>query len=397
MQPSDRVRTAVFLLATLTLWTAPALSAPPAEDPSRVRAVQVLVIEEKDIPSIRSRLRLYRRAGFDTVIVRSFHLPGDRPHLPAGPVPSGAQGVYFPTERAPVIQDIISPFAAVCREEGMKVYAWMVTRKARFGNPSIPRDVLFDPEDRTLRTNSDLDILNAAVEPYLQGLFMDLAATGVDGILLQDDLASRMTEGFSVTNLDRYRKETGETSLPYRHLRSVRGEDGRRYLRADRRFQPWIGWKTKRILALARKLEESATAANRDIKVAINLTYETITDPENGRLWLAHDLKSALRDGPTYTAVMLYHRQIQEELGLGLPGVLALLERSLAAAEGHLEHRTRIILKFQTQDWRTGQPVPPGELMNALTSLWDRGWSIAFVPPPTPEQLPGIRQVLGGF
>ena len=386
MRLCNRNPAALLLSAFLTLQAAQAFAASPVEEPARVKAVQVLVIDDPDMESTRLWLRRYRKAGFNTVIIRTFHLRGDRPHLPAGPVTPDTEGVYFQTDRAPVIKDILSPFTDICRQEGLRVYAWMVTRNARFGNEALPGDVSYDPAEGTLGRNPDLDIMDPAVEAYLKALFKDLAATGVDGILLQDDLASRMTQGFTVGNLNRYRRETGETSLPYRHLKTVHAEDGRTYLRAGSGFEPWVRWKSGRITSLARELENVVRTVNPRVRVAINLTYEALTDPDNGRLWLSHDLPLALKDGPTYAAVMLYHQQIQEELGMELPEVLALLERSLKDLEGTIEHRTRIILKFQTRDWTTGRPVQPDELMSALLTSWGRGWSIALVPPLVPRR-----------
>lgn len=395
MSRSSRVLTGFLLPLFLAPRAAPGLASSSSTGPPKIKAVQVLIIDTPDLESTRTRLQQYRKAGVDTIIVRSFHLAGDRPHLPAAPVALEAEGVYFPTSRAPVIKDILTPFTVICRQEGFRIYAWMVTRKAGFDNGTVPRDVRYDPADGTLETSSDLDILNPAVEDYLKGLFMDLAATGIDGILLQDDLASRMAEGFTVSNLDRFRTETGEVSLPYRHLRKVREDDGRTYLKADEAFDPWVRWKTRRIISLAKNLEYAARAVNPDIVVAMNLTYESITDPANGRLWLGHDLKSTLEDGPTYAALMLYHQQIRGELGMGLPEVLDLLERSLDDLQRALENRSRVILKFQTRDWTTGQPIPPDELISALMTSWGKGWSVALVPQPTPDQMSGLRTVLG--
>jgi len=331
----------VFLISTCKPGT---IKASETRGLERIKAVQVLVLEAEGPDATRKWLQRHREMGFDTVIFRAFHLPGDRPHTGAGKVAAWQEGVYYPTRHAPVIKDILTGFVALCHEEGLKAYAWMVTRKARFGGPDLPRDVVYSPSDNRFWETPDLDILNPAVYPYLRNLFLDLAATGVDGILLQDDLASRMGDGFSSVNLKLYAEQTGDPVPPYHHLEKVRSEDGRMYLRASEQFEPWVRWKSSRINALARDLEDTVRLYNPGLRVALNLMYEAVTSPENGRLWLSQDLESALDNGPSYAALMLYHLQMQKELGIDLPQALKLVDRSLDSLAGRLDQRERVIL-----------------------------------------------------
>ncbi|TNF47072.1 hypothetical protein EP232_03905 [bacterium] len=395
------MRPSVSLLLTLLLsalpisnCTAGEIRAPEVKDLERIKAVQILILQPADPYSTREWLRRHRELGFDTVILRAFHLPGDRPHEGAGRVDAWQEGVYYPTRHAPVIKDIMTGFVTLCHEEGLKAYAWMVTRKARFGNTNLPRDVVFSPMEKSFRETSDLDILNEDVYPYLKNLFMDLAATGVDGILLQDDLVSRMGDGFSTDNMELYREQTDDPTPPYSHLERARDDDGRMYLRATAHFDPWVRWKSSRIIDLAKNLEDTVRSYNPKIRIALNLMYEAVTSPRNGRLWLSQDLKSALENGPSYAALMLYHRQMQKELGLDLPQVVKLLEQSLDGLADRLDQRGRVILKFQTKDWKSGEPVPSADLVSALLTTWGEGWSVALIPPPSEKQTQGIARIL---
>lgn len=395
MRPSLKFLPSLALSALLLSNCTPgAIRAPEVKGLERIKAVQVLILQPSDPDSTREWLRRHREMGFDTVILRAFQLPGDRPHGGAGQVAAWEEGVYYPTRQAPVIKDIMTGFVTLCHEEGLNAYAWMVTRKARFGNTSLPRDVVYSPGDNRFRETSDLDILNDDVYPYLRSLFLDLAATGVDGILLQDDLVSRMGDGFSTANLKLYGEQTGDPTPPYRHLERVQSEDGRTYLRASARFEPWVRWKSSRIIALAKNLEDTVKLYNPKIRVALNLMYEAVTSPENGRLWLSQDLKSALENGPSYAALMLYHRQMQKELGLDLPQTLKLVDRSLDGLAGRLDQRGRVILKFQTRDWKSGEQVPAADLVSALLTTWGKGWSVALIPPPSEQQVQGIAGIL---
>jgi hypothetical protein len=98
--------------------------------------------------------------------------------------------------------------------------------------------------------------------------------------------------------------------------------------------------------------------------------------------------------GPSYTAVMLYHRQMQKELDLELAETLKLMDHSLNGRQVRIEPRTRLVLKFQTRDWKTGASVSGDELARAMNTASKGGWSVALVPPPTEEQLLTIAPIL---
>jgi hypothetical protein len=374
-----------------------ALRPMPGQVLTQIKAVQILILPGSEMEDFRPQLRQYRAAGFDTAILRAFHLPGDRPHGPAADsIGNIFSGVYFPTETVPLIKDLITPFVLLCREEGIRPFAWMVTRDARFDNLRLTRDGVYDPEKGGIRPGDALDILDLNNHRYLEKLFMDLAATGVDGILLQDDLALRMTEGFTESALKQYRMETGDRVPPYSRLKMVEKE-GKRYVTADQSFSKWTQWKAVNLVTLARKLEEAVWSVNRDIVLIVNQMYETLTDPENGRLWLSQDFDLSMKKGPSYTAVMLYHRQMQQELGLGLAETIELMDLTLSGRRLSVEPGTRIVLKFQTRDWTTGDSVPGDELASVLMTASRGGWSIALVPPPTEEQLQAITPILEGM
>ncbi|NOY85722.1 MAG: hypothetical protein GXP52_00265 [Deltaproteobacteria bacterium] len=371
------------------------IKAPEIQGLKRIKAVQVLVLSPRDNRSTSLWLNRVRKMGFNTVILRAFQLKGDRYHAAAAGQPGiKSEGVYFPTRRAPVVKDMMTTFVRLCHQEGLNAYAWMVTRKGAFGNADLPKDVAYSPDDDTFRTLTDLDIFDPRVRTYLKNLYMDLASTGVDGILLQDDLASRMGEGFTEGNLARYTQQTGDRVPPYTYLFSDHGDDGKTYMKASPSFERWVRWKTEGITSLARELENTVRKFNPGIRVIMNLTYEAVTSPENGRLWLSQDLRSVLDHGTSYAGVMLYHRQIQDELGLTLPQTLELLDNSLKDLSERFGQKARVVLKFQSKNWVTGERIPVEDLISGLLLAWGQGWSIAIVPPPSEDQLPDLYRVL---
>lgn len=384
----------LVLLAAGCVLPGTAASEPGAGE--RIQAVQIPLLEGESIEDLRSSLKRWREEGYNTAILRAFHLPGDRFHGPAaGSAAEDVQGVYFPTSLAPVVADLFTPFVNLCREEKVRPFAWMVTRRAAFGIKGLPRDAVFDPGTRRIREREFLDVLDKSVALYLEDLFSDLAATGVEGILLQDDLALRMTEGFSPSALARYALETGDSVPPPANLRVV-VKEGKPSVRAGPGFDRWTWWKTENLAALGKRLQMAAQRTRPGTALVMNLMYETLTDPENGRLWLSQDLGVSLRAGPSRASVMLYHRQMQKELGLPFPEVLAIIREGLERIEGSVDQR-RVILKFQTRDWTTSEPVAEADLLAALMTAWDGEWSIAFFPPPTEGQQRAMRLFLEKF
>ncbi|UCG39240.1 MAG: hypothetical protein JSV00_03125, partial [bacterium] len=188
--PSPETLAILLAAVLLSTFMAPRAANPEKlPEPSRLKAVQILILPGPDETGARLHLRKLRDAGFDTIILRAFHLAGDRPHpQAASAVTAATEGVYFPTGRAPVVMDLVTPFVRICREEGLRPFAWMVTRRARFGNPNLSRDRVYSGTGDPIVPTEELDILDPASRDYLAGLFQDLAATGVEGILLQDEL-----------------------------------------------------------------------------------------------------------------------------------------------------------------------------------------------------------------
>ncbi|MCK5236805.1 MAG: hypothetical protein KAR06_07450, partial [Deltaproteobacteria bacterium] len=175
--------------------------------PDRLRAVQVSLFHGKTIDEIDSELKLLKNAGVDTVILRVFHNPGDRYH---GIIKGRAEsGVYFNTEHAPVIGDVLGSVAKLTKANGLKLFAWMTTKYADYGleNTASSSCVKYDLEKNGYAECRGLDLFSENSLEHLKGLYKDLARYEIDGILFQDDLVLRHTEGFS---LDARRAFAGE-------------------------------------------------------------------------------------------------------------------------------------------------------------------------------------------
>ncbi len=77
-----------------------------------------------------------KNAGVDTVILRVFQNRGDRTYPFA--VGKREEGVYFKTEFAPVVDDLLGKLTEIVHRNGLEIFAWMTTRYANYGLEGSP-------------------------------------------------------------------------------------------------------------------------------------------------------------------------------------------------------------------------------------------------------------------
>ncbi|MDP2689800.1 MAG: poly-beta-1,6-N-acetyl-D-glucosamine N-deacetylase PgaB, partial [Deltaproteobacteria bacterium] len=279
-----------------------------------LRAVQVMLFEGRSYEELDGELKRLKDAGIDTVIVRAFHNPGDR-YYPF--VKSKAErGVYFSTSNAPVVEDILGPVARLSHNNGLKIFAWMTTRYADYGVEG-DEDLAckgYDLQRREVVRCRGLDIFNEKAVKRLEAIYSDLAGYDIDGILFQDDLVLRHTEGFGPYVSELFSEETGISLDPEAlYLRGERADGGLR-VHYTELFWEWASWKNRRLLTVANRLREAVAKKRPEVKFALNLMYESVTNPPYALAWLSQNLEAASASGFDYYSIMAYHRQMEEEL-----------------------------------------------------------------------------------
>jgi uncharacterized lipoprotein YddW (UPF0748 family) len=334
-----------LLIPFLLIW----IIIPCAESDS-IRGVQVFSLESRDIPSLKSEIEHLKLSGFNTLIIRVFKNPGDsRYHfLPE----AHSAGVHFASSTEPVVSDVLAPVLEAAHDLNMKVFAWITTRKSRWilsGNPDWDSPVI-EPETMRVSPGGHLDVFRTDVEKRLLGMLSDLAGTGVDGILLQDDLVSRQFEDFFT---DPWRKFKGRP-FQSNDLFSLFNL-GRKPFRYRAAYHDWARHKSRSLATVLRRMVRHLKKINPSLEIAVNLYYETAVAPHHGRLWLSQDLEDLATIPADYWAIMAYQHQMAQELNLSLEQVaLKLKQADQNLRNSLLIPESKIIWKFQTQDWRTG-------------------------------------------
>jgi hypothetical protein len=331
--------------------------------------VQVFVFRATTLGELEGEVERLAREGYDTLIVRAFHNIGDRPLLRG--LRAEEPGVYFRSGTAPLVADVFTPLVAAARKRGIRVFGWMTTRRSDWLISRHPEwlEQRFDFALGGQVRSKSLSIWFPEVRAALRATFRDLAATGVDGILFQDDLILRHSEGFSPPARDAFLLHAGKSGAPEDlFLPSREGKPGGyRPL-----FREWCRWKNASLEALLSELTAAVREVNPRLLTAANLYYETILSPDNGLAWFAQSAPGLL-ERVDYLAVMSYHRQMKREMHLDDAEVAATLGTLASRARPLAGEERRIIFKIQTLDWDSRLPIPEDEWRSIRSQVESMG------------------------
>ncbi len=375
---------ALLLLSLLSSSVAVFKTLPVAaqEKPGRLLAAQFLWIQDSNFKQLEQTFIRLKQAGVNTIILRVFQNIGDRPHKLAKV--KARTGVYFNTRHAPLVDDLLTPISELAHKHGFKLFALMTTLRCDWKITQEPelQGSGYDLGNNIIYKTDELDPFKRPVRYYLADLYRDLAACNIDGIMFQDDLVLRNTEGFSREAQAAFQRDNGVKLVPSEFYKGISKRDGKYVATGySKKFWQWSRWKNKRLLELAKNLMANARRVKPQIKFALNLYYETVVEPDNALAWLSQDLKAALNYDFDYYALMAYHRQLQRERGLTPKLALKVFREMVQEMLRIVGNANKVWLKFQVKDWKSGQNIPTPELEQILQIMSKiEGVNLAYVP-----------------
>lgn len=351
----------------------------PHDNP--INAVQILWMNSKNFDEFEASILKLRTAGVNTLIIRVFQNRYDRFYPFSNP--KNETGVYFNTSNAPVVDDILGKLVEIAHRNNIKIFAWMTTRDSSWlieNHPDLIESI-YDFKSNNIIKGERLNIFNREVINILKGVYRDLARYNIDGILFQDDLVLRHTEGYSSEARSLFKRDTGINSDPSIMYKNIYQKDGRYYVSLyTPYFWKWSEWKSKRLSHTASEIMSAAREVNPDLKFAINLYYETVSSPKNALAWLSQNINELINHKFDYYAVMAYHRQMKRELGFSdnkIYEMLSMMTDSIIDKVG----TSKILMKVQVMDWDTKASIPEGEIETAINSIKNgRDINLSFVP-----------------
>ncbi len=340
-----------------------------------LRAVQVMFFEGRTLAEVEGEIKVLKASGVDTIILRVFHNRGDRYYPVAGR--RAESGVYFSTSASPVVDDLLAAVLDAAHRNGMKVFAWMTTRYADYGAEGLFPCASYDISAREYGRCKGLDLFSDEAVERLEKIYSDLAGYEVDGVLFQDDLVLRHNEGFGEAAAAAFVRDTGFGLDPESfYVRTPSGQ-----VHYTRLFWKWSSWKNRRLVSVAERLMHVVKRKRPEAMFAINLMYESVTNPPYALAWLSQDMKEALKADFDYYSIMAYHRQMGQELGKDGGEVREMIARMVADAAVTIGEPRRVLMKVQTIDWETGQPLDDGEVAGLIREIKGvRDVSVAVVP-----------------
>ncbi len=93
----------------------------------RLLAAQVLIFQCRSYQEVEESIIELKSTGINTLIVRAFQNQGDRVYGFARP--QSQVGVYFESAHAKVVDPLLARIVSIGQRHGLKVFAWMETRK----------------------------------------------------------------------------------------------------------------------------------------------------------------------------------------------------------------------------------------------------------------------------
>jgi len=344
---------------------------------------QIFDFEGKNLEEVEKRIKSLKNAGVDTLIVRVFQNKGDRIYKFVKP--NHEEGVYFKTEYAPVVDDILGKLAEIGHRNGLDIFAWMTTRYANYGLDGRVefQSHRYNFETKKMEVAKGYNLFYPDVLKRLEGLFRDLGRYPIDGILFQDDLILKHNEDFSIDANKAFMKEFGYSPHPdLFYIDPYLSESGKYYVKAyTDHFWSWANWKNHWLMNIAKRLMEASKESNPNLQFAINLYYETVLNRSNAVAWFSQTLSEALERDFDYYAIMAYHRQTMRELNMDEKKAMALMAEVAEKAVRSVKDPNRVLMKVQILDWKGYEVIPQKEVEEILDGMLNHGEvSLAFVP-----------------
>jgi tetratricopeptide (TPR) repeat protein len=349
---------------------------------------QVSYFEGKNFEEVEKKVKQLKSEGVDTLILRVFQNKGDRVYKFV--TPRHEEGVYFNTEYAPVVDDILGRMVEIAHRNGLDLFAWMTTRYASYGIQGHPeyRCKSYNFETKRIEVARGFNLFHPDVLKRLEGLFHDLGRYRIDGILFQDDLILKRNEDFSNEANKIFLKEFGYPPHPdIFYIDPYKSDSGKYYVKAYTDFfWTWANWKNRWLMNVAQRLMEAARESNPNLQFAINLYFETILNASNSVAWFSQTLSGALEKDFDYYAIMAYHRQAMKNRNIETREAIALMAEVAQKAVKSIGDPSKVLMKVWILDWKGNEAVslvaaPQKEIEEILEGILNHGEvSLAFVP-----------------
>ncbi len=229
------------------------------------------------------------------------------------------------------------------------------------------RVLRYDYEKKAYVKEEKGSIFVAEFRNSVKKIFEDMGKYNFDGLLFQDDLMLRVSEDYHPEAIKKFQEDFGFIPEPNSLFQRTKG--GMSF--TTNVFWYWARWKTKELMKYAIELQNEVKKNNPDIEFIYDAYYDFLENYDYGISWESNDVELALLSGFDRVAIMSYHRQIAEELGITNDGAIDKFKgyTDFLKTKFPDDFKSRIILKVQTRDFNTLERIPNEEI-NKLMEIY---------------------------
>ena len=287
-----------LIRAQAAQYAPPQLPAAP-KSTRMVRGVTALAVAPQDVPppdELEAWVQKLVQQGVTTVLLE----------IGSGPAFAGMAseqerpaGIYFRSQWATTIRDVFGELVPPAHQQGLSVFAAVSPRRMNWIDPTLGwLDRSYDVVHRQVRLSPYLDLFHPAFQEYLVGLLTDLADTGIDGILFQNDVALGAYDGFSAFGLRAFERAF-QTRLDPAHLfagvsagqtATAGGGQSEPY---PPEFWRWMGWKARERVKILERLGRAMRLHGTALQLALEIHPQAITDPRAALIRYGEDVLEA--------------------------------------------------------------------------------------------------------
>ncbi len=291
--------------------------------------------------------------GFTKIIVRAF----------LNSMSKG--GLLFKNDHFEMAYPGFSHIVKKNKKRSFALWGWLISKNYACNKNLEIFDTKFEDGKRILVRK--LDIFNPKSVKMIVSAFKSMAKLGVEGILIQDDLAFKSNEGFSKIGMEMFSKLSG---VPAREKLMM--ESGSPY------NSKWIKIKKNVISGLLREIIKGCRMINPNIKIGINVYYEASIYKKRSNEWHSQDLMEIAETGVDFIYLMMYHRQMKRELKLRTKKIKELFREGIEYA--YKIAGDRLVVKMETYDWKSKMIIPISEMKKYIRLIPENIKKICFTP-----------------
>lgn len=215
-------------------------------------------------------------------------------------------GLYFRSGWAEIIRDVFSDLIPAAHRQGLSVFARVSLRRMNWVDPTLGwMDRSYDPLRRQILLSPYLDLFHPGFQEYLVGLLTDLAGTGIDGVLFQNDAPIGPKDGFTSYAMQGF-EHTFKIRVDPSKLfdlappgntagsREAHNPDRHRHTYPPE-FWRWAGWKAREQIRIMDRLKRAMQIRAPALQFALEIHPEAITDPVAALIQYGEDVLEAKR------------------------------------------------------------------------------------------------------